>query len=202
MTAGGGNAVRFTNYEKLHESDDLIKETKIWEAARATSSAPTFFDPIDITCRNITQRFIDGGLGHNNPVNELWMEALSVWGSQLKPQIRFILSIGTGRPAMKEIGSSLKDFGRTIIKMAADTQRTADTFIRSNQDLDEIDGYFCFNPLYLDTVGLDEATKKGLIQQRTAAFVQDRDVEKAMERFGRVAVDPERMLALHDFQLC
>lgn len=201
LTVEGGDAVRFTNYHKLHEGNDLFKEAKIWEAARATSSAPTFFDPIDITCNGITQKFVDGALGHNNPVNELWMEAQSEFGSSLEPQIRFILSIGTGRPAMKEIGSRLKDFGKTIIKMAAETQKTANTFHRLHQDLVEIDGYFRFNPPDLNEVGLDEASKKGIIQQRAAAYGQDPEVEKAMKRFGISALDPERMLALHDFHL-
>ncbi|KAE9378672.1 FabD/lysophospholipase-like protein [Stipitochalara longipes BDJ] len=191
LTAEGGNAVRFTNYQKLHEGDNLFKEAKIWEAARATSSAPTFFDPIDITCNRITQTFVDGALGHNNPVNELWMEAQSEFGNPLEPQIRFILSIGTGRPALKKIGSSLTDFGKTLIKMTVETQRTANTFHRVHQDLVDIDGYFRFNPPDLDEVGLDEASKKGIIQQRTAAFGQDPDVEKNMKRFGISALDPE-----------
>jgi calcium-independent phospholipase A2-gamma len=195
LTTEGGDAVRFTNYQKLHEGNNLFKEAKIWEAARATSSAPTFFDQIDITCNGITRGFVDGALGHNNPVNELWMEAQSEFGSPLEPQIRFILSIGTGKPAMKEIGSSLKGFGETIIKMAAETQKTANTFHRVHQDLVDIDGYFRFNPPDLDEVGLDEASKKGIIQQRTAAFGQDPEVEKAMKRFGNSALDPERMLA-------
>ncbi|PVH70050.1 FabD/lysophospholipase-like protein, partial [Cadophora sp. DSE1049] len=191
VTADGGDAVRFTNYQKLHEGNDLFKEAKIWEAARATSSAPSFFDPIDITCQNITETFIDGALGHNNPVNELWMEAQSEYGATLEPQIRFILSIGTGKPAMKKIGSSLKDFGSTIIKMASDTQKTANTFHRLHQDLADVDGYFRFNPPDLDEVGLDEASKKSLISQRTAAYGRELEVEKAMKRFGISALDPE-----------
>jgi len=37
---------------------------KIWQAARATSAAPTFFKRIKIGRK---QEYIDGGMGCNNP---------------------------------------------------------------------------------------------------------------------------------------
>ena len=48
----------------LPESRSVLPEIKIWEAARATSAAPTYFKPI--TVGNYT--LLDGGLGANNPL--------------------------------------------------------------------------------------------------------------------------------------
>lgn len=48
------------------EWDDLYPICKIWEAARATSAASTFFDPIEIG----PQRYVDGGLRYNNPIEK------------------------------------------------------------------------------------------------------------------------------------
>ncbi|KDR66798.1 hypothetical protein GALMADRAFT_29105, partial [Galerina marginata CBS 339.88] len=49
---------------RTYKSHKVHSNCKIWEAARATSAAPTFFKRIEIG-RN--QPFIDGGLGRNNP---------------------------------------------------------------------------------------------------------------------------------------
>lgn len=62
----------------------------IWEAARATSAAPTFFRRIEIGRR---QPFIDGGLGRNNPSLLVLEEAKKLFGAR---QIGCLVSIGTG----------------------------------------------------------------------------------------------------------
>jgi len=43
----------------------------IWEAARATSAAPMFFKSITIGQAGMTEEFIDGGLGANNPTEQV-----------------------------------------------------------------------------------------------------------------------------------
>ena len=50
-----------------NEYDDLYDICKIWEAARATSAASTFFDPIKIGNRT----YVDGALKHNNPIEKV-----------------------------------------------------------------------------------------------------------------------------------
>jgi predicted acylesterase/phospholipase RssA len=50
----------------MGEWDELYPICKIWEAARATSAASTFFDPIKIG----HQRYVDGALRHNNPIEK------------------------------------------------------------------------------------------------------------------------------------
>ncbi|KDR66087.1 hypothetical protein GALMADRAFT_81213, partial [Galerina marginata CBS 339.88] len=49
---------------RTYESHKTHSNCKIWEAARATSAAPTFFKRIEIRWN---QPFIDGGLHRNNP---------------------------------------------------------------------------------------------------------------------------------------
>jgi len=53
----------------------MLNKVKIWEAARATSAATSFFNPITIG----TESFVDGATGANNPINELWTE-LTIFG--------------------------------------------------------------------------------------------------------------------------
>jgi patatin-like phospholipase/acyl hydrolase len=61
-------AVLIRSYETM-EYDSLYDICKIWEAARATSAASTFFEPIEIG--PYKQRFVDGALRHNNPIDRI-----------------------------------------------------------------------------------------------------------------------------------
>jgi hypothetical protein len=66
-------------------------ECAIWEAARATTAAPTFFKPIRI--KHLDGWFLDGGLKRNNPAEVALEEASKLW-----PRVRrfCLVSIGTG----------------------------------------------------------------------------------------------------------
>ena len=83
-------------YSSKHE--EAINCT-IWQAARATSAAPTFFEPIEIG--SPPKRFIDAGFGFNNPGQAIRLEAGQIWGDAFgnldyKASIGCFLSIGTG----------------------------------------------------------------------------------------------------------
>ncbi|KAJ9497139.1 hypothetical protein H2202_007295 [Exophiala xenobiotica] len=90
---GGNNSapVLFRSYKNPLEMSEL-PDIKIWQAARATSAAPTYFDHMKVG--NIT--FMDGGLQANNPLGWLWNEVLSVFGPARLTNC--FLSIGTGTP--------------------------------------------------------------------------------------------------------
>jgi len=73
------------------EADDFL----FWQAARATSATPTFFEPALID--NLTARtqlcLIDGGLVANNPAMTAYTQGLRLgW----KPEEILLVSIGTG----------------------------------------------------------------------------------------------------------
>ena len=65
--------------------------TKIWEALRATSAAPTFFEEISFGKPQMT--YLDGGVGFNNPCAEVDYAAKSLWEGRV---IGCIVSVGTG----------------------------------------------------------------------------------------------------------
>ncbi|KAJ7841461.1 hypothetical protein B0H13DRAFT_1910291 [Mycena leptocephala] len=67
----------------------------IWQAGRATSAAPTFFKQIRIGPPGIEEAFVDGGMGQNNPIAALLLEAQVVFPDH---QIACIISLGTGQP--------------------------------------------------------------------------------------------------------
>jgi predicted acylesterase/phospholipase RssA len=76
---------------RTYPSRETHSGCKIWEAARATSAAPTFFKRIEI---GRGQPFIDGGLGRNNPSRVVLDEANTLFKTH---PIGCLLSIGTGQ---------------------------------------------------------------------------------------------------------
>lgn len=85
-TKTGAVPIRLRTYDT---QDDPAVPACIWEAARATSAALTFFAPITID----DTEYCDGGFGWNNPVEEAIAEAHYIWP---KRPIGCLLSIGTG----------------------------------------------------------------------------------------------------------
>lgn len=90
--AAEGPAVIFRSYNCGEDYDADV--CKIWEAARCTSAAPSFFRRMFVTVPpRPGQWYLDGGLRHNNPSQLALDEARRIW-----PTVkRFCLvSIGTG----------------------------------------------------------------------------------------------------------
>jgi patatin-like phospholipase/acyl hydrolase len=67
---------------------------KIWEAARATTAAPTFFRRIKIGPKGSAIEYEDAGLGYNNPIKQVIAERARVFGNV--SEVDCIVSIGTG----------------------------------------------------------------------------------------------------------
>lgn len=80
------------------ESDDYL----FWQAARATSAAPAFFEPalVDNLTTRSHQSLVDGGLFANDPALIAYVEALQ-WG--WRPEEILVVSIGTGTAADQPI---------------------------------------------------------------------------------------------------
>ena len=178
------DTVRFTTYRSRGASH-MFHETRIWEAARATSAASSFFDPIKIGPYN--EEFVDGATGANNPVQELWNEAKFVWSdNNLESSIQCLVSIGTGLPSLKPFGSSLIEIGKTLVEMATETERTAEKFHRGHSELDDGDRYFRFNVLRgLEGIGLEDASQKNVIMAATSRYMESEAIVKQMKRCGK-----------------
>lgn len=76
----------FTNYGTPRNGQPGPAEKKVWEAARASSAAPTYFPPFD-------KKFLDGGVMANNPTLDTMVEICNE-----KPGVKIgcVLSLGTG----------------------------------------------------------------------------------------------------------
>ncbi|KAF8586137.1 FabD/lysophospholipase-like protein [Ramaria rubella] len=67
----------------------------IWEAARVMSASPTFFKRIVIGQPGLSEHYIDGGIGCNNPIKQVLEEAVVIFPGR---KVACIISIGMGQP--------------------------------------------------------------------------------------------------------
>lgn len=122
---------------------------EIWEAARATTAAPTFFDPISIKIEAEWDQYIDGAVSFNNPALLVLNEAEDHFGPERK--LGFLLSLGTGlkitdkgadvdvdaeaaaRRAAKKSGLPRKDSGSLISHGTFDLLKYAKTSLTDTE---------------------------------------------------------------------
>ena len=104
QTGGVGKPYLFRTYKNLHISKEpkqrvldrnpaLAHDIPIWQVARATSAAPTYFKPVNID----NLEYLDGGFGStNNPSVEIWDEVRAM-NNEAKDCANIFVSIGTGK---------------------------------------------------------------------------------------------------------
>ena len=162
----------------------MLNTVRIWEAARATSAATSFFDPIEIA----GERFVDGATDANNPVNELWIEAENLFGEgdqeawKLEDKLHCLISIGTGKPSLKPFGQSLVEVGQSLVKNATETEKVAERFERQHNKLFKNSRAFRFNVSQgLEKIGLEKTDQLGEIKAATRRYLAQQDVLVRME---------------------
>ena len=92
----------------------------IWQVARATSAAPTYFRPIEIERGNQPESvtFKDGGFGSNNPSEEAYLDIIEKHGGKSQKMGPFI-SIGTGIPPIELFPRKKGNFRNAITNLKA-----------------------------------------------------------------------------------
>ena len=149
---------------------------------RATSAAPTFFDPVEIG--KYGEKFIDGATGCNNPIEEVYSSARERWPPQasntFSESIQCLVSIGTGVVPDEPFGSRIFEIARALTNIATETEATADRFKREHADLWQASKYFRFNVHGLGSIGLEEEAKKSEITSRTNSYVKSPAIRDEM----------------------
>ncbi|KAG4261989.1 hypothetical protein FPRO03_11457 [Fusarium proliferatum] len=178
--------VCFRNYS-LEGKADL--EPKIWEAARATSAATLFFDPI--TIGRFGQTFVDGAGGYNNPIEAVYDEAVALWNA--KPgDFSMIVSIGTGVDQLTDWGKNFKQLRKTLSDIATETDTTAARFVKNHAELgSDPQRLFRFQVAQgLEKVGLAEHKKMNKIASATQIYMEkpDREGTKQLKAFRELVV--------------
>ena len=187
-------ARRFRTY-RVHKHTSA--NCAIWEAARATTAAPTFFERIYIAePGQIKEEFIDPGLGCNNPVLEVLDEAAAIFGDTRR--LGCIVSIGTGHPGtiglakpttfQKILPTQLVD----VLKMiATDCQKTARSMDRRFANVSDV--YFRLDAVHgVGTIHLEEWKKMGDVISRTRGYMQDLTVNRSIDTIVDILVQKRK----------
>ncbi|KAI9824171.1 MAG: hypothetical protein M1826_007429 [Phylliscum demangeonii] len=167
---------------------------KIWEAARATTAAVTFFKRIAIGQEgSVMEEFIDAGIKCNNPAIRLLSEAQAVFGDDRA--LNCLVSIGTGHPGVIDL--SKPDTFQKIIptgvvdvlrKIATDCEGTAHELRLRFKKVP--DSYFRFNVTRgAGSISLQEWERMGEVKTHTKAYLEETAVSDSINAvpcyFGR-----------------
>jgi hypothetical protein len=153
----------------------------VWQAARATSAAPTFFDPLKVG--NMTT-LRDGGLRNNNPVMEAMDEIESEFGVT-DADIACLVSIGTGISKTEFFHDDLKSVAEACAKIATETEETEATFRRVHAALGKPlhERYFRFEvDQGLQEMGMEEWKKMSQVFSVTTAYLNSGPRQEIMGR--------------------
>jgi predicted acylesterase/phospholipase RssA len=145
----------------------------IWQAGRATSAAPLYFDPISIG--PLGSVFADGGMRNNNPVWALYNEVRAEWPYN---DILCLVSIGTGKPEVKGVGSGLQEVLESCAAIATETEETARLFFKVHGDMAKDGRYFRFNvDQGMQGIGLEEWVYMDKMDASTQEYLDDHNEE-------------------------
>lgn len=135
-TSGTGEeGLILANYSRHEENEPNYKfefphNLQIWEAACATSAAPSFFKPF--VSYNPPRTYLDGALYYNNPVRVANHERKFLWPDVAENPPDILLSIGTGKN-----GQRMKEelrVGPTGLSAIRQTKPKSGTMLRKLQE--------------------------------------------------------------------
>ena len=156
----------------------------IWQAARATSAAPTFFKRIRFGVQGAEEEFVDGGLRCNNPVKQVLEEAESVFGPGR--YLACIISIGTGQADVIGLKSPSGfqralplDIITALKQIVTDCELAAEDMEGRFKHRENV--YFRFNvDRGLQGVTLDEWKKLGEVTTHTKEYIRKLAVSRTI----------------------
>lgn len=167
---------------RSYQSNEPQDEYKMWEAARATSAAPLYFNQMKMSHSAFT--FSDGGMLRNNPTDAVYHEARQIWPSR---DISIVISIGTGVVETSGLKNKFRSMIDFTIKALVDAQVQAQAFERSTDGRDLISRgrYFRFNVEQgLQKTRMDDASEKTLakLQAHTETYLRSDNVNISVDQ--------------------
>ncbi len=148
----------------------------IWQVARATSAATSFFKPVIVGRDGI--EFIDAAFGHNNPCEILIEESRRQFPNRQHIQV---LSIGTGLGDVIAIEKTRLSILNALKKMATTSKAVATRLDSRYGDGGECE-YHRFNVEQgLQDITLSDWDKASTISAHTHNYLRER--ERSIQRF-------------------
>ena len=143
----------------------MAHDIPIWQVARATSAAPTYFKPPVID----GLEYVDGGFGANNPCAEIYEEVRRM-NNNSRRCVSIILSIGTGKnnEARRFKGTGFQrylNYANFARKWASDSEKTHEAMLKAKSEVHF--KYFRLNvEKGLDLMKLDDWRARGPLRTK------------------------------------
>lgn len=174
----------------LSTYDPNDRTTRIWEALRATSAAPTFFEEMQFGTPKVT--YLDGGVGFNNPCAEVDYAAKALWENR---SIGVIVSVGTGLQSLSSVKkmATWLPFGlgtdislaTALAGMATSTARVDNEMRRMYSSSDT--QYYRFDvDRGLANISLEQWMKEDEMASLTEQYMQDGEQMRRAHEFGEI----------------
>ena len=188
-----GPPALFTSYRP----DEVSLNCKIWEAARATSAAPTYFERMEINDRS----YVDGGLGRNNPSREVLHEAKTLFGAR---KIGCLVSIGTGLArviAIKEPWPHQKFIPTNVIPgltgIATDPEDTHEAMLQLFANLPNT--YFRLNvDQGMEDIQLSDWKKMRSVGVCTMEYMKKEEVRQDLDSLVNAITAPKGVISIEE----
>ena len=163
---------------------------KIWEAARATSAAPLYFDAALVDGK----KYWDGALTHNNPILQVWDEKLLQHGND---PVSCVDSLGTGNPLHRSQSNDNPEgnlqIAKDTIKMITDTESKHKEF--ETKARHEKVKYHRLNPVIgVEDIGLADFAKLDLVERYTREYLQRPEIEQIIKDCAARLVSPAEII--------
>ncbi|KAH7034886.1 uncharacterized protein B0I36DRAFT_317159 [Microdochium trichocladiopsis] len=165
---------------------------KIWEAARATSAASSFFPPMEVKdSHGRSTLFIDAALGCNNPVKHVIAEAAGLFGVERK--LGCVLSLGTGL-----VGDGLISTGSgtlvNIVKAIKDQSTSSETTNKEVANLfgGETNSFFRLNVPMGKKIKLDDWKAVGPLAADTAKYMESKEAVQIVDQVVEILLGEHR----------
>ncbi|KAK6850534.1 hypothetical protein PG987_000168 [Apiospora arundinis] len=153
---------------KLYDSSTTFQDCTIWQVARATSAATTFFKSIELGRDKI--EFIDAGFGYNNPCEVLIEEAEKQFPDRSRLHV---LSIGTGLGDVVGIRDSRRSILKALKTMASSSKAVA---TRQGGRYTDTGTYYRFNvERGLDDIALSDWQETSRIAAHTHNYLNEHE---------------------------
>lgn len=193
----------FRSYPSKDPKDGPDRE--IWEAARATTAAPTYFPPMTIKDdergepsrkKAPSDTYVDGALRYNNPSKYMLREARDLFGEQRR--LGCLLSIGTGkvdtiqfpqpRGLKKLIPMNVTALIPLLKSLTTDCESTHAELEDRFSDFPS--AYFRFNlPGAAKEIGLDEFRRMDELSEYTLTYLRGEAVSQRIDDLVRILSD-------------
>lgn len=183
----------FRSY-KCHGGEEGI-QCQIWEAARATTAAPSFFAPARIKVNGTAEYFVDGAVKWNNPSLQVVSEAEALFGPHRR--LGCMVSLGTGirPPSMNRHGKkgrlgtaySVSEMKRMTLDYLTDPE-PPDRQLKASLK-NHFNSYFRFSVPPTEgeeRVRIFEYQKMGALRLATERYIQRQDVSQMIDQLVEI----------------